>query len=209
MSNLLTAEINFKGDTITTMKEGDIEYVAMKHIVKNLGISWGAQQQKLQKNKDKFGCIDIDIPSNGGIQSMLCIPLKKLNGWLFSINPAKVKASIRNKLIQYQEECFAALHDYWTKGYAFRKKLNLSGAEIEAHEIAKYDAETFALAGQGSRDMNDRKKAIPVIQNRIRDWESRHLLQFDYVLVQTGIGRLTRSWLMPSANTGSFFFWRS
>ncbi len=39
MSNLLTAEINFKGDTITTMKEGDIEYVAMKHIVKNLGIS--------------------------------------------------------------------------------------------------------------------------------------------------------------------------
>ncbi|WP_053067960.1 phage antirepressor N-terminal domain-containing protein [Xenorhabdus khoisanae] len=193
MSNLLTAEINFKGDTITTMKEGSIEYVAMKHIVKNLGMSWGAQQQKLQRNKDKFGCIDIDIPSSGGIQRMLCIPLKKLNGWLFSINPAKVKASIRNKLIQYQEECFAALYDYWTKGYSSRKKLNLSEAEIEAHEIAKYDTETFALASQGSRDMNDRKKAIPVIQRKIRDWESRHLLQFDFVLVQTGIGRLTRS----------------
>lgn len=47
---------------------------------------------------------------------MLCIPLKKLNGWLFSINPEKVRADIRDKLIKYQEECFTVLHDYWTKG---------------------------------------------------------------------------------------------
>ncbi|MBO2700765.1 phage antirepressor N-terminal domain-containing protein [Shewanella algae] len=31
----------------------------------------------------------MSIPSKGGIQQMLCIPLRKLNGWLFSINPAK------------------------------------------------------------------------------------------------------------------------
>lgn len=49
---------------------------------------------------------------------MLCIPLRKLNGWLFSINPEKVRADIRDKLIQYQEECFTALHDYWNKGVA-------------------------------------------------------------------------------------------
>jgi hypothetical protein len=47
---------------------------------------------------------------------MGCLPLKKLNGWLFSINPEKVRADIRDKLIQYQEECFTVLHDYWTKG---------------------------------------------------------------------------------------------
>ncbi|EQA15102.1 putative phage antirepressor protein [Glaesserella parasuis 174] len=31
----------------------------------------------------------MNTPTNGGMQSMLCIPLKKLNGWLFSINPEK------------------------------------------------------------------------------------------------------------------------
>ena len=52
---------------------------------------------------------------------MLCLPLRKLNGWLFSINPSKVRADIRDKLIAYQEECFTVLHDYWTKGAAVRK----------------------------------------------------------------------------------------
>ncbi|MCO0990595.1 phage antirepressor N-terminal domain-containing protein, partial [Escherichia coli] len=51
------------------------------------------------------------------LRKLLCLPLKKLNGWLFSINPEKVRADIRDKLIQYQEECFSVLHDYWTKGH--------------------------------------------------------------------------------------------
>ncbi|EMX9242521.1 phage antirepressor N-terminal domain-containing protein [Klebsiella pneumoniae] len=95
-----------------------IAYVAMKPIVENLGMSWGTQQQKLARSKEKFGCIHMNIPSAGGIQKMLVLPLKKLNGWLFSINPEKVRADIRDKLIQYQEECFTVLHDYWTKGRA-------------------------------------------------------------------------------------------
>jgi len=43
-------------------------------------------------------------------------------------------------IIRYQEECFTALHDYWTYGQATRKVMPLSAAEIEAHEIAKLDA---------------------------------------------------------------------
>lgn len=46
---------------------------------------------------------------------------------MFSINPEKVRADIRDKLIQYQEECFTVLHDYWTKGKAenARKKTSV------------------------------------------------------------------------------------
>ncbi|EKD7432533.1 hypothetical protein K9U00_06960 [Escherichia coli] len=80
-------------------------YVAMRKIVENIGIDWTGQSVKLRKQKEKFGCRDISIPSKGGVQKMLCIPLKKLNGWLFSINPEKVRADIRDKLIQYQDEC--------------------------------------------------------------------------------------------------------
>ena len=49
------------------------------------------------------------------------MPLKKLNGWLFSINPEKVRADLREKVIQYQEECFEALYNYWHFGKAERK----------------------------------------------------------------------------------------
>lgn len=111
-----TSYVPFNGQQIITAMAAGIAYVAMKPIVENLGMSWGTQQQKLARSKEKFGCIHMNIPSAGGIQKMLVLPLKKLNGWLFSINPEKVRADIRDKLIQYQEECFTVLHDYWTKG---------------------------------------------------------------------------------------------
>lgn len=113
-----TISVPFNGQQIITAMAAGVAYVAMKPIVENLGMSWGTQQQKLARHIGKFGCIHMNIPSAGGLQKMLVLPLKKLNGWLFSINPEKVRADIRDRLIQYQEECFTVLHDYWTKGNA-------------------------------------------------------------------------------------------
>ncbi|EIV6583972.1 TPA: phage antirepressor N-terminal domain-containing protein [Klebsiella pneumoniae] len=113
-----TSYVPFNGQQVLTAMAASIAYVAMRPIVENIGLDWAAQFVKLKKQSKKFGCCDIATPSKGGIQKMLCIPLKKLNGWLFSINHEKVRADIRDKLIQYQEECFTVLHDYWTKGKA-------------------------------------------------------------------------------------------
>ncbi len=113
-----TSYVPFNGQQIITAMAAGVAYVAMKPIVENLGMSWGTQQQKLARNVGKFGHIHMNMPSAGGIQKMLVLPLKKLNGWLFSINPEKVRADIRDKLIKYQEECFTVLYDYWTKGKA-------------------------------------------------------------------------------------------
>ena len=103
-------------------------HVAMKPIVENLGMSWSTQQTKLMKQISKFNCVHMNmVAADGKLRKLLCLPLKKLNGWLFSINPEKVRADIRDKLIQYQEECFTVLHDYWTKGKAenARKKTSV------------------------------------------------------------------------------------
>ncbi|EGJ7710274.1 phage antirepressor Ant [Escherichia coli] len=113
-----TSYVPFNGQQIITAMAAGVAYVAMKPIVENLGMSWGTQQQKLMKQLDKFKCIHMNmVAADGKLRKLLCLPLKKLNGWLFSINPEKVRADIRDKLIQYQEECFSVLHDYWTKGH--------------------------------------------------------------------------------------------
>lgn len=135
-----STSLEFHGQQIITAMFEGVAYVAMRPIVENIGIDWAGQSVKLNKQKDKFGCCDIATPSKGGIQKMLCIPLKKLNGWLFSINPSKVRADIRNKLIQYQEECFTVLHDYWTKGDAVnsrKKKAQQGKLTIEQQETIK------------------------------------------------------------------------
>ncbi|EBS6549826.1 antirepressor protein Ant [Salmonella enterica subsp. enterica serovar Newport] len=114
-----TSYVPFNGQQIITAMAAGVAYVAMKPIVENLGMSWSTQQTKLMKQISKFNCVHMNmVAADGKLRKLLCLPLKKLNGWLFSINPEKVRADIRDKLIQYQEECFTVLHDYWTKGEA-------------------------------------------------------------------------------------------
>ena len=123
-----TSYVPFNGQQIITAMTAGVAYVAMKPIVENLGMSWSTQQTKLMKQISKFNCVHMNmVAADGKLRRLLCLPLKKLNGWLFSINPEKVRADIRDKLIQYQEECFTVLHDYWTKGKAenARKKTSV------------------------------------------------------------------------------------
>ncbi len=123
-----TSYVPFNGQQIITAMAAGVAYVAMKPIVENLGMSWSTQQTKLMKQISKFNCVHMNmVAADGKLRKLLCLPLKKLNGWLFSINPEKVRADIRDKLIQYQEECFTVLHDYWTKGEAAnaRKKTSV------------------------------------------------------------------------------------
>lgn len=123
-----TSYVPFNGQQIITAMAAGVAYVAMKPIVENLGMSWSTQQTKLMKQISKFNCVHMNmVAADGKLRKLLCLPLKKLNGWLFSINPEKVRADIRDKLIQYQEECFTVLHDYWAKGKAenARKKTSV------------------------------------------------------------------------------------
>lgn len=181
--NIIKAEVNFNQSKLITVKKDGIEYVAMRPVVEGIGLNWSAQQQKLNKQKDKFNCIAINTVANDGKnRKVLCIPLKKLNGWLFSINPLNIKESLQGKLIKYQEECFTALHDYWTIGQATRKTIPLTQAEIEAHEIVKLDAATFYAASKGSNAMNNRKIAKKFIKARIEAWQEKYQLQFNYRL---------------------------
>ncbi|MCG9949203.1 hypothetical protein MIB43_004620 [Providencia rettgeri] len=112
-----TSNIQFHGQQIITAMEEGVAYVAMKPIVENLGMSWSTQLRKINENNDKFNCVHMNmVATDKKLRDVLCMPLKKLNGWLFSINPSKVKESIRSKLVAYQEECFLVLHEYWTTG---------------------------------------------------------------------------------------------
>lgn len=118
-----TSYVPFNGQQIITAMAAGVAYVAMKPIVENLGMSWSTQQTKLMKQISKFNCVHMNmVAADGKFRKLLCLPLKKLNGWLFSINPEKVRADIRDKLIQYQEECFTVLHDYWTKGHVINPR---------------------------------------------------------------------------------------
>lgn len=112
--------VPFYEDTVALISRNDEPFVAMKPIVTNIGLDWAGQYTKLNANPTRWGIEIISIPSLGGQQEAVCLPLRKLASWLMTISPNKVKPELRDKIIRYQNECDDALWDYWSKGEARR-----------------------------------------------------------------------------------------
>ena len=122
--NMQTLTAEFLGKEITLVDNNGVAYVAMREIVEGIGLAWKPQYKKLTDHSQKFSCYHMTTTGKDGKKyEMLCMPIKKLNGWLFSINPNKVRADLKERLENYQEECFLALWDYWTEGVARRDEV--------------------------------------------------------------------------------------
>ncbi|MER5120903.1 phage antirepressor N-terminal domain-containing protein [Providencia stuartii] len=115
MSTISTINVPFHGANLCIVNHDGNPYVPMKPIIEGMGLDWASQFTKLKKRFSK-GIVEIAIPSKGGEQSMICLAMHKLTGWLYSIMPNKVKPEIRDRVIQYQEECDDVLYEYWTTG---------------------------------------------------------------------------------------------
>lgn len=115
MTSISTINVPFHGNNLYVVNFNGEPYVPMRPIVEGMGLAWQSQLEKLKKRFSK-GVTEIVIPSKGGEQSMLCLALRKLAGWLHTISPNKVKPEIRDKVIKYQEECDDVLYEYWTTG---------------------------------------------------------------------------------------------
>ncbi|MHB2063475.1 phage antirepressor N-terminal domain-containing protein [Serratia marcescens] len=115
---------NFHGDKLYIVEHKGEPYVAMKHVVEGMGLNWKAQYTRLKQRFDT--CVvemTMQIPGDDQRRLVICLGLRKLPGWLMTINANKVKPEIRAKVIQYQQECDDALYDYWTKGIAINTRL--------------------------------------------------------------------------------------
>ena len=88
-------EVNFHGQTLFTVMQDGTVYAAMKPIVKNMGLNWKSQYQKI-KDSQRYGDIAIPLQTPGGVQEMLFLPAEELNALLFSINPEKVKPELKD-----------------------------------------------------------------------------------------------------------------
>ncbi|MEY0777748.1 phage antirepressor N-terminal domain-containing protein [Providencia rettgeri] len=116
MNTISTINVPFHGNNLYVVNYNGQPYVPMRPIVEGMGMDWTGQLNKLkQKFKSTVEEISI-VAADGKERNMICLALRKLAGWLHTISPNKVKAEIRDKVIQYQEECDDVLYEYWTTG---------------------------------------------------------------------------------------------
>lgn len=107
----------FGGDTLVLVDHNGQPYAVMRPFTIALGLNWASQFAKIM---EKFGSSVVEIATvaeDGKPRSMICLPLRKLPGWLYSIHPGKVAPALRDKIIKFQEECEEVLWRYWTGTY--------------------------------------------------------------------------------------------
>ncbi len=197
--------VPFNGRRIISLEKDGVVYVPIKRLCENLGIDWDPQRVKLSSDS-KFSYLVIKATGSDRKQyEMGCLPFKKLNGWLFSINPKRIKnPSIKEKIVKYQEECFDVLYKYWAK----KHKKNPNWLEAREQSIDIRHAETDMIQEfveyaykQGSKSANryymlfskECKKDVGYESDR-KDASFKHLTEASLVdkIIMNGLTELMK-----------------
>lgn len=109
--------ISFHGQTVSVFSQNKTQYVAMRPIVENIGLSWDSQFKKIQRHEILNSTVVMMtmVAPDGKKREMLCLPLDYLNGWLFGVDAKRVKPEIRERLLTYQRECFRVLNNHFNQ----------------------------------------------------------------------------------------------
>ncbi|MFY7516109.1 phage antirepressor N-terminal domain-containing protein [Acinetobacter baumannii] len=136
MRTLTQINVPFHSADLVIIEFNNQPFTAMRPIVEGMGLTWQSQYEKL---KQRFSSVITEIVTTGkdGKQyNMVCLPVRKLFGWLMTISPNKVKPALRDTVILYQQECDDVLWEYWTKGQAINQRLTISPEQQNVlHEI--------------------------------------------------------------------------
>lgn len=151
-----TLSVDFHQDKLMLVEHNGEPYVPMRPIVENMGLDWKGQHTKL---KQRFStCVEeitIQMPNDNQHRAYTCLPLRKLFGWLMMIMPNKVKPQLKDKIIQYQNECDDVLWRYWTN-QAQRHQDQLNELLLQAH-ISKAKG---SFHGRGLYERKKEKRAL-------------------------------------------------
>ncbi|EAY56038.1 MAG: probable antirepressor protein (Ant) [Leptospirillum rubarum] len=142
--NASLVSVPFHGHALFLVEQNNEPYTPMKPIVEGMGLDWKSQYQKLVSNNERTCMVMITIQVPGDTQSRetLCMPLRKLPGWLMTIHPSRVKPEIREKVIAYQNECDDVLWKYWNTGAVVNPRVQ----EHELKEVVRQALAEYAEA---------------------------------------------------------------
>lgn len=117
--------VPFRGNQLLLVEHLDEPYVPMRPVVEGMGLAWQPQHRKMKEGR--FSSVITEMVTTGADGKryrMACLPLRKLPGWLMSINAGKVRESIREQVMAYQTECDDVLWQYWNEGHAANHREN-------------------------------------------------------------------------------------
>lgn len=150
MSALIT--VPFHGANLYLVEHQGQPYVPMKPVVEGIGLDWGGQHKRMNSNADRWGVVLMEIPSSSGPQMTTCLPLRKLAGWMATVQASRIKSErVRGKVVEYQNECDDTLWQYWNDGHVVNPRGRPPAVNDAAVEFSKLALAHLPNLGENSK----------------------------------------------------------
>lgn len=164
-NEILITAVNNK-NIVVVENESEL-FVPIHPICDAIGIAFNAQWERVNRDNILSSTIRIvrTVGGDGKQREMICLPLKFIYGWLFTIDTGLVKQEAQSTVTQYKLACYNALYDYFTKRIKRDREMNA----IELGVIADLERAQEAVAeGRATvRELKD--KLAQIRQSRLDD----------------------------------------
>jgi hypothetical protein len=147
-------------------------YVPLRPICELIGVDWSAQSRRVRRDpvldevSQSVAVTTTDIPTDSRrprTSEMICLPLDFLNGWMFGINANRVNEDVRDRLIQYQRECYRVLANHFRRRSPERASSALAQVEQMGLAIARMAREQIEF----DERLEDTEKTVGEHEQRI------------------------------------------
>ena len=140
--------INFNGVDIVVANKDGKAFLPIKPICEAIGIAFQSQNDKIKEHPILRSVVTIIVTTgaDGKKYEMVCLPVKYVYGWLFTINPGKVAPDARENVERYSRECYEVLYNHFHNTLDRQLKANEAEIrllnELNAAITAERDAKT-------------------------------------------------------------------
>jgi len=149
-------------NNVAILVSNDVEkLVPIKPICDALGIDYSRQLQKLKEDdflSSTMGLVPT-VAADNKEREMVCLPLRYVFGWLFTINPKNVNPEAKEAVTRYRLECYDTLHNHFYGNLS--KQIESNTREIELlEEINNYTEKKSLITSE----IKERQSALAKIR---------------------------------------------
>lgn len=129
---------------IEAQKDGETVRVELRPICENLGLSYGSQYNRLQRQPWAAISMMKTTGSDGTTYEMVALDRRTFTMWLATIDTSRVKSqSARDLIVAYQQEAADALDAYFSTGVAVNEHL------LKAQHLRRLEQVELLKAAEG------------------------------------------------------------
>lgn len=165
------SEIEFHGDVLQAIHDGETVWVSVKRVCEALGVSNQGQQEKLKGRP--WACVKVILThdTTGRKQDAFCIALDSLPMWLATIEASRVSESLRPKLERYQRECTQVLARHFGVAKETSTEVIPSSHWLDAKIANMCDAvaKLAEVVGVSAIELSEVKRDVGEVKNQLVD----------------------------------------